>query len=393
MRIAFAANPAIGHVLPLVPLALAAREAGHEVAVLGGAAIAPVLRTHGLRHIEAGPPDLATMFGAIGAQGLAGQRLAVAVWGRGFAEVVARPMAHALGALARTWRPDLLVHDDSEQGTWITAERLGIPHVALQATAWRSAMMRLSAEPAGRLREELGLAPDPELLTWHRFGYLATRPPGLADPADPLPASARPMRAVSVEDPGAIAVPWLDDAPAEVRRIALTLGTVAPERRAPLLVTILDALAPLDAELVVAIGPGLEPAAFLPRPANVRIVSFVPMSRLMRSSDLVVSHGGSGTMLAALEAGRPMVILPMAADQPTNAAACRDAGAALVIEREGRTVPGIRAVVEAALADPSLAAAAERLRSEIEAMPLPSAVLSHLEALAAAGADATPATG
>lgn len=387
MRIAFAANPALGHVLPLVPLAVAAREAGHEVAVLGGSAIGHVLGAHGLRHVDVGPPDLATVFAAIDAEQLTGPRLAVRVWSVGFAEFIARPMAHGLLDLAHAWRPDLLVHDDSEQGTWIAAERLGIPHVALQATAWRGAMMRLSAEPAGRLRDELGLVPDPELTTWHRFGFLATRPPGLLDPADPLPAGATPMRAVSVEDSGSSDAPWLDRAPAEGRRIAVTLGTVAPGRRAPLLATILDAVAPLNAEIVVALGPGLDPAAFLPRRANMRLVSFVPMARLMRMSDIVVSHGGSGTMLAALGAGRPMVILPMAADQPTNAAACRDAGAARVVEREDWTVPRIRAAVEAALDDGSLAAAARRLRSEIDAMPLPQAVLPHLEDLAS-GANA-----
>ena len=382
MRIAFAANPALGHVLPLVPLALAAREAGPEVAVLGGSAVGPVLHAHGLRHVEAGPPDLATMFAAIGAGELSGPRLAIAVWGRGFAEVIARPMAHALLALAETWPPDLLVHDDSEQGTWIAAERLGIPHVALQATAWRGSMTRLSVEPSGRLREELGLPADPALLSWHRFGFLATRPSGLLDPADPLPPGATPMRAVAIEDPGASAAPWLDEAPAQGRRIAVTLGTVAPERRAPLLTTILDAVGRLDAEIVVALGPGLDPTAFLPRPSNVRLVSYVPMARLMPVSDLVVSHGGSGTMLAALEAGRPMVMLPMAADQPANAAACRDAGAALVVERDAWTVPAIRAAVEAGLHDRSLARAAGRLRSEIEAMPLPSEILPRLEALA-----------
>ncbi len=382
MRIAFAANPAFGHILPLVPLATAAREAGHDVRVIGGASIGPVLAAHGLHHVEAGPPDLATMRAALGADGLVGLPLNIAIWGRGFAEIIGRPMAHGLLALAETWRPDLLVHDDSEQGTWIAAERLGIPHVALQATAWRSSMMRLSAAPAGRLREELGLAPDPELRTWHRHGFLATRPPGLLDPADPLPATATPIRTVAVEDPAASAAPWLEEAPAQGRRIAVTLGTVAPERRAPLLATILDALGRLDAEIVVALGPGLDPAAFLPRRANIRLVSFVPMARLMRLSDLVVSHGGSGTMLAALEAGRPMVILPMAADQPTNAAACRAAGAALVVEREAWTAPLIRAAAEEALADPSLGVAAGRLRSEIEAMPLPYEVLPRLEALA-----------
>jgi len=382
MRIAFAANPALGHVLPLVPLATAAREAGHDVVVLGGAAIGPVLAAHELRHVEAGPPDLPSMFAALGVGELTGPRLAVAVWGRGFAEVIARPMAHALLALAETWRPDLLVHDDSEQGTWIAAERLGIPHVALQATAWRGAMMRLSSEPSGRLREELGLPPDPALVSWHRFGFLATRPPGLLDPEDPLPATALPMRAVAVEDPGASVAPWLEEPPAQGRRIAVTLGTVAPDRRAPLLATILDALARVPAEIVVALGPGLDPAAFLPRRANVRLVSFVPMAHLMPVSDLVISHGGSGTMLAALEAGRPMVILPMAADQPANAAACLAAGVARVVEREAWTVPAIRSAVEEALADPSLGEAAGRLRSEIEAMPLPYEVLPRLEALA-----------
>jgi len=386
MRIAFAANPALGHVLPLVPLALAAREAGHDVAVLGGAAIATVLRAHGLRHVEAGLPDLATMFAAIGAEQLTGPRLAVRVWSTGFAEVIARPMAHGLLELAETWRPDLVVHEDSEQGTWIAAERLGIPHIALQATAWRGAMLRLSADASGRLREELGLPGDPGLASWHRFGFLGTRPPSLHDPADPLPAGAQPIRAVALEDPGSSSAPWLDVAPAYGPRIAVTLGTVAPDRRAPLLATIISAVAGLQAEVVVALGPGLEPAAFLPQPATVRLVRYVPMARLMPASDLVVSHGGSGTMLAALEVGRPMVMLPMAADQPQNAEACRAARAALVVDRDGWTVGGIRAAVETALGDPGLAAAAGRIRAEIEAMPMPHEVLPSLEALVAAAA-------
>jgi UDP:flavonoid glycosyltransferase YjiC (YdhE family) len=382
MRIAFASNPALGHVLPLVPLALAARDAGHDLRLLGGASLAPVLAAHGLPHVEAGPPDLPTVFAAIGAERLAGPRLAVAVWGQGFAEVVARPMAQGLLQLARTWRPDFVVHEDSEQGTWVAAEALGIPHIALQATAWRGAMTRISAEPAGRIRGELGLPSDPDLETWHRFGFLGTRPPSLHDPADPLPPGATPLRAVAIEDPGASAAPWLEEAPAQGRRIAVTLGTVAPDRRAPLLAIILDALAGISAEIVVALGPGLDPAAFLPRGSNIRLVSYLPMARLLPVSDLVVSHGGSGTMLAALEAGRPMVILPMAADQPANAAACKAAGAALVVEREDWTVHGIRAAVEAAIADRSLGEAAGRLRSEIEAMPLPYEILPQLEALA-----------
>ena len=66
-----------------------------------------------------------------------------------------------------------------------------------------------------------------------------------------------------------------------------------------------------------------------------------------------------------------------------NAAACAAAGVGCVLKRDAWTAPGIRAAVIRALGDPGLAAAAQRLRSEIEAMPPPALVLPDLEALAA----------
>ena len=48
MRIAFAANPALGHVLPVLPLAIAARDAGHDVAFLAGASVGDAIRAAGL---------------------------------------------------------------------------------------------------------------------------------------------------------------------------------------------------------------------------------------------------------------------------------------------------------------------------------------------------------
>ncbi len=295
------------------------------------------------------------------------------------------PLAHALLDLAPDWRPDLVVHEDSEQGTWIGAERLGIPHIALQATAWRGPMRRLSAEPASRIREELGLPAQPALEAWNRYGFLTTRPPALRDPADPMPVGTLELRPVAVDDDGSTSAPWLDRPPIGDARIAVTLGTVAPERRVPLITTVLDALGPLAAEVVVALGPGLDPNQFLPRGDNVRLVSFVPMSRLLPASDLVVCHAGSGTVMAALAAGRPMVLLPMAADQPANAAACAASGAAVVIEPDGWAPGKIRAEVEAALANPELARAALAVRAEIEAMPPPAALVPVLERLAGAG--------
>ena len=70
--------------------------------------------------------------------------LALVTWTRAFAGILAESMAAGLLDVARSWRPDLVVHEDSEQGSWIAAERLGVPHIALQATAWRGNLMRAS---------------------------------------------------------------------------------------------------------------------------------------------------------------------------------------------------------------------------------------------------------
>lgn len=384
MRLAFAANPAHGHLLPLLPLALAARRAGHDVVVIGGRCLEGTLAAAGLAHVEAGPPDLPAVFAGVpGVAGLAGPRLAVAIWSQGFAGLVAPALADALLDLATSWRPDLLVHDDSEQGTWVAAERLGIPHLALQATAWRSAMKRLSAAPLGRLHERLGLPPDPDLTRWHRFGYLTTRPTALHNPDDPMPSGVTPIRPVALDDAGVDVPAWLAAPRTGNRRIVVTLGTVGPTRIDGV-AQLLSALAPLDAEIVATVGADMDPARLGPQPPNVRVAAYLPMSRLLPTSDLVVFHGGSGTMLAALAAGVPLLLLPMAADQPENAARCVAAGAGISIPVGERTPDRIRSEATRLLQDPAPALAAGEVARAIAAMPSPAAVVERLEHLAVA---------
>ena len=186
MRIAVVSNPALGHVLPLLPLATAARDAGHDVVVLAGSSVAGAVAGAGLRQVTTPSPDLPSVLARVPErQGLTGRRLSLATWTYGFAGVLASELADAVLDLAGDWPPDLVLHEDSEQGSWIAAERLGAPHVALQATAWRSTVQRASRKPLGQLLERHGLPPDPELSRWHRYAFLTTRPPALARPGRP----------------------------------------------------------------------------------------------------------------------------------------------------------------------------------------------------------------
>ena len=393
MRIVFASNPALGHVLPLVPLARAARDAGHDVRVLGGASLAAPLADAGLPHVVAGPPDLPSVFARVPERdGLTGRRLAAVTWRRAFAGIIAEEMTAGTLELARTWRPDIVVHEDSEQGSWIAAERMGIPHVALQATAWRGNSYRLSADPLNVILEAHGLPEDPDLSRWHRFGFLTTRPPALHNPDDPTPAGTRPIRPTASDEPGGEPATWPADAGAGRARVVVTMGTLMPGRPETM-TAILDGLEPLGVDIVAAVGHDVAPAALGRRRSSTRVVRYAPMSSLVEGASLLVFHGGSGTMLAGLAAGVPMVILPIAADQPENAERCLEAGVARVLPLEDR---GPARVCEAAadvLSDPAFRASATRVRHQIEDMPEPAEVVPWLEALATFGAAAAPEAG
>jgi len=152
---------------------------------------------------------------------------------------------------------------------------------------------------------------------------------------------------------------------------------------------ILGGLERLDVEVVATVGPGLDPASLGPRPDRVHVERYIPMSSLLATVDALVFHGGSGTMLAALSSGVPLVVLPVAADQPENADRCVAAGAAISLEASARGVADIAEATNAILTDPRYRDAAEEVRAQLEAMPPPAAVLPHLERLAAAGQDGT----
>ena len=111
------------------------------------------------------------------------------------------------------------------------------------------------------------------------------------------------------------------------------------------------------------------------------------MSRLLATADALVFHAGSGTMLAALAAGVPLVLLPVAADQPENADRCVAAGVGIALPPDGRGPDDVARATRTVLDDPAYRTAARRVAAEIAAMPEPAALLPRLEALAAAGAD------
>jgi UDP:flavonoid glycosyltransferase YjiC (YdhE family) len=98
--------------------------------------------------------------------------------------------------------------------------------------------------------------------------------------------------------------------------------------------------------------------------------------------DLVVSHGGSGSVLGALAHGRPMVVLPMGADQPLNAARITALGVGRSLDAIAATPDDVREAASSVLADASCRESAGRVADEIAALPSPDVAVGLLERLA-----------
>ena len=372
-----------GHFEPLVPIARAAEAAGHTVAFAGQPAMCPTVEAAGFAVFSTGGATLRSA-----AQRTALLKLDVEEEDRAlresFADRVARARAAALLALCGEWQPDMILCDEIDFGAVVAAERLGLPHTTVLVIAAGSFVRRsLVAEPLNRLRAEHGLPPDPDLAMLSRYLVLSPFPPSYRDPAFPLPATAhsiRPLtRGAAGNDPAPAWITQLSGAPT----VYFTLGTVFNLESGDLFTRVLAGLRDLPINVIATVGREIDPAEFGPQPANIHIERFIPQLVLLPHCAAVVSHGGSGSVIGALTHGLPMVLLPMGADQPLNAARCADLGIARALDAVEATPETVRAAVATVLTDPSYRRAAERLRDEIAALPGPAHAVVLLERLAA----------
>ncbi len=357
MRISFSYAGGRGHAEPLRPIARAARAAGHDVAFAeqpptpgggdGPSRPTPLLPLDPEREDR----DLREHF----ARRLAGER---ARW--------------LLDQYADD-RPDVVVCDETDFGAMVAAERLGVAYASLVVIAAGSFVRRdLVDEPLHALRAVHGLPPDPELVMLERHLVLSPVPPSFRDPTVPAPATTRWFRAQDVGPP----------VPHDLPCVYVTLGTVFNLESGDLMARLLAGLAELPIRVIATVGHEIDPADLGSLPEQVRVERFVPQAEVLPGCDLVVCHGGSGSVLGALAHGLPMVVVPMGADQPHNAARCEALGVAQVLDPIAATPAMVGKAVTEVLADESYRRAAQVLAAETAALPDPAEAVAELERIA-----------
>jgi MGT family glycosyltransferase len=401
-RYGIVSPPAIGHLNPLMALALELKRRGHAVVVFTVADGARKLEGLPLEVITIGtsafpPGAVEEVYATLGRlSGRAGLLFSVDYFRREVA------MLHAdLPVAVRGAAIDVLLVDQLCPAAGTVAEKLGLPYITicnalpvnreaavppyftgwvpsrwfwarwrnqlgnalldrLTAPLWRDLQeqrLRWGLQPYRRKEEALSpllqLAQLPRAFDFPRerlapqFHYVGR----LADPSgrEPLLRDAVPF-------------PWerLDGRPL----IYASLGTLQ-NGRPELFAEIAEACAPLHAQLVISMGnPNSVP---LDLPGNPLVVAYAPHQQLIERSTLVISHAGLNTTLTALGCGVPVLAIPITNEQPGIAARLAVSGAGRVLPVHQLGVEPLRAMVAEMLQNRSYREQAQRMQGESQA--------------------------
>jgi hypothetical protein len=356
MRILAACTEGIGRFLPFVPFLDQARRDGGQTLVVASSALEGAVEATGHPFRSASP-------------------------GKGLGHGTQSSLLAVMEEVIRDWQPDLVMHDPWEYASAEAAGWLGVPAAQVATTLARYVwdMIGFATPNLEALRDGL---PD-EL----RRSPFLTRLPASLD-ISPFPVTLRYREPAAA--PGGALPAWWADSGAPL--VYVTFGTRSgaewfPEQAYP---AAIDAVAGLDARILLTVGRrDFDMSKLPPIPDNVHLETWVDPVQVLAQADLVLCHGGAGTVYDTLAVGAPLVIIPMTGDQFANAAAVTKASAGIEVvtdqdPRQRRRLvsredaPRIREAIETVLTDGSYRQVAAEIAAEMAAAPAIGTLLGQL---------------
>ena len=265
--------------------------------------------------------------------------------------------AEKVGSTLATLIPH--VYPVSEPGMPLFAVGGLAPRTVVGRALWRGAMpllrdgLRRGREDMNRSREAVGLAPTERLHAGisETLAIVATFPQ--------LEYPRRWPEGAHVVGPIGFEIGHADVAlPGGQGPLVVVAPSTAqdPERR--LVRSALEALADEPVRVLATTNRRLGGEPLFEAPANAIVVDWLSYTQAFAAADLVICHGGHGTVARALGAGVPVICCPAVGDMTENGARVAWAGAGLMVPWRLTGVASLRAAVRRALSDPGLGARA-----------------------------------
>lgn len=427
MRILFTAWPFEGHVYPQLSIALAARRAGADVAFYTGRRLRPTVESEGVevhpfQRLEGAWERVQERERAVGGRGrsVRVQREAFRNW---LVESIPDQLAD-LRAVISEWRPNVIATDTFMWGPSVVlweatpipvalsapmifalvpgpdappaGSRLGVPRTAGARVRARVVSRVIDVLARGvrarldEIRATQGLPPMGCGVN-EFYGrlplYLIGSVPELDLRRGDLPSSVRyvgPLLWHPPDSPETLA--WLDALPADAPWVHVTEGT-SHHGRSFLLDAAARGLAGAPVEAILTTGRDRAPERLgLARVArNIHVARWVSHGELLPRCAAVVTTGGPATIIAALSAGVPLVVVPTTWDKPDQALRVVEAGVGVRLAPRRCTPQGLRAAVEEVLGDSRYRANATAIAERLAAAPGPAGAAELLAAVAAPG--------
>ena len=355
-----------GHFNPLVPFLRAARRRGDEVLAVAPPALREMVESAGFPFRAGGEPpeeqvaairERLPVVPAAEASVLGNREL--------FGRLATDAMLAGMEDAWDDWGPELVLRDPTEYASAVLAARTRTPvaQVAISLAEVEAGSIAVAAPALEEHRQGL--------VSELRAQPYLTRFPASLDPS----AFADTVRFHEPREAPASLPDWWGGSHAPL--IYLTFGTVLGHMSiaAETYAMALSAVERLSARVLLTVGRRFDASTLGPVPANVHVEHWVDQARVLDHAELVVCHGGSGTTLAALAAGVPLVMVPLFADQFENARRVAHARAGLVVEARA---PEITEGIEAALGDVTYRHGAHDIAAEMAATATVEDVLARL---------------
>lgn len=371
LRLVVAAFGDPGHAFPAIALARELRRRGHEVLVETWEHWREPVEAAGLSFRGA---QEYTVFPPPGPDTPDGQTAADA--------------ARALAALMEEWQPRLVVSDILTLAPVLAAEVAGVPHATLiphvypvqepgqplyslgfrpartplGRAGWRATMpiletgLRRGRDEMNATRARLGLGPQT------RFHGGISEVLAIVATFPQLEYPRAWPDHVKVTGPLFFEIPADEiEVPAGGEPLVLVAPSTSQDPECELVRAALDGLAG-EPVRVVATTNRHRPERPIEVPANAVLERWVSYSHLMPEADLVICHGGHGTVVRALAEGVPVLACPAVGDMGENGARVGWSGAGLALPRRLLSPRGVRLAAGRILGDGRYRERAQEMR-------------------------------